>query len=100
MPPSPSLVPSDDVYIVLDDFGALGKSWRETDHDGADRQMLIRNLLEGQYEAPVCIVAFNIAEGWCRDATAEIADEVRRRYIEYDEAPDSLLRFLDMASPH
>ena len=97
---SPSLVPSDDVYIVLDDFGHLGRSWRETDEDGADRQMLIRNLLDGQYEAPVCIVAFNIAEGWCRDATVEIADEVRRRYVEYGDAPRSLLRFLEAANRH
>jgi hypothetical protein len=48
----------------------------------------------------VRIVAFNTAKGWSRDATVEIADEVRRRFIEYDEAPASLLRFLDAASRH
>lgn len=35
-----------------------------------------------------------------RDATVEIADEVRRRFVEYDEVPASLLRFLDAASRH
>ena len=30
----------------------------------------------GQYECPLRIVALNIAEGWARDFTAEIAQEV------------------------
>jgi hypothetical protein len=37
---------------------------------------------------------------WSRDATVDIADEVRRRFIEYDEVPASLLRFLDAANGH
>jgi hypothetical protein len=39
--------------------------------------MLVRNLLEGQYENPVRIVVFNTAEGWSRDVTVDIADELR-----------------------
>jgi hypothetical protein len=34
-----------------------------------------RNLLEGQYENPVRVVAFNAAEGWSRHVTVDIADE-------------------------
>jgi hypothetical protein len=61
--------------------------------------LLIRNLLEGQYENPVRIVAFNTAEGWSRDVTFDIADELRRRYVEiYDEVPESLLAFLEAAN--
>jgi hypothetical protein len=40
MPRSPSIVPDHtdrDVYLVLDDFGRLGKAWRETDEAGANR---------------------------------------------------------------
>jgi hypothetical protein len=44
-------------------------------------------LLEGQYENPVRIVAFNTAEG--------IADELRRRYVEYDEVPKEVLEFME-----
>jgi len=94
----PSLEPEGDTYIVLDDFGDLGRAWRETDEAGANRASLVRNLLDGQYEDPVRIVAFNTAEGWSRDATVEIADEVRRRFIEYDDAPASLLKFLEAAN--
>jgi hypothetical protein len=65
-----------------------------------DRETLVRDLLAGQYEDPVRIVVFNTAKGWSRDATVEIADEVRRRFIEYDEVPASLLRFLDAVIRH
>jgi hypothetical protein len=97
---SPSIVPEDDIYLVLDDLGDLGRSWRETDEAGANRSALVRNLLEGQYENPVRIVAFNTAEGWSRDVTFDIADELRRRYVEYDDVPASVLRFLETAIRH
>jgi len=37
---------------------------------------------------------------WSRDVTLDIADEVRRRYVEYDELPASVLKFLEMANRH
>jgi hypothetical protein len=101
MPRSPSLVPDDtnrDVYLVLDDFGRLGRAWRETDEAGANRATLVRNLLDEQYEDPIRIVAFNTAQGWSRDVTVDIADELRRRYVEYDEVPASVLKFLEAAN--
>jgi len=96
---SPSIVPHEadqDTYLVLDDFGGrLGCSWRETDACRASREALIRDLLDGQYRKPVRIVAFNTAEGWSRDVTTDVADELRRRYVEFGEVPDSVLDFID-----
>ena len=92
---SPSIVPDQDTYLLLDDFGQLGRSWRATDEEAADRDTLIRDLLAGEYNNPVRIIAFNTAEGWSRDVTVDIADEVRRRYVEYDEVPASVLAFLE-----
>jgi hypothetical protein len=95
---SPSIARHDghqDIYIVLDDFGSLGRAWRETDEAGANRAALIRNLLDGQYENPVRVVAFNTTEGWSRDVTVDIADEVRRRFVEYDEVPEAVLAFTE-----
>jgi hypothetical protein len=97
---SPSIAPSDgdqDVYIVLDDFGYLGRAWHETDKAGTGRATLIRSLLDGRYENPVRIVAFNTAEGWSRDVTVDIADELRRR-AEQDNFPESLLAFIEAAT--
>jgi hypothetical protein len=103
MPRSPSIVPDDpnrDVYLVLDDFGSLGRAWRETDEAGTNRVWMVRSLLEGHYENPVRIVAFNTAEGWSRDVTVDIADELRRRYVEFDEVPESVLKFLEATNRH
>jgi hypothetical protein len=100
---SPSIAPNGlerDVYLVLDDFGSLGRVWRETDEAGTNRTWMIRNLLEGQYANPVRIVAFNTAEGWSRDVTLDVADELRRSYPEFDEVPASVLRFLEMTNRH
>lgn len=88
MPRSPSIVPDaidSDVYLVLDDFGHRGRSWRETDEETADRAALVRALLEGQYNAPVRVVSFNIAEGWSRDVSEEIADEITQACPNADE---------------
>jgi hypothetical protein len=99
---SPPIVPQDanhDIYLVLDNFGdRLGRAWRETDEEGADRETLIRELMQDQYRSPVRIVAFNTAEGWSRDVTMDIADEVRRRFVEFDEVPESVQEFLEIAS--
>jgi hypothetical protein len=100
---SPSIAPQapeQDIYLVLDDFGRLGRAWRETDEAGTSRATLIRNLLDGLYENPVRVVVFNTAEGWCRDVTVDIADELRRRYVEYDEVPEGVLNFLETANRH
>jgi hypothetical protein len=95
---SPSITPhgaEQDTYIVLDDLGRIGRAWRGTDEDAADREALIHDLLTGGYCKPVRIVAFNTAEGWSRDVTVDIADELRRRVVEYDEIPESVLHFVE-----
>jgi bifunctional non-homologous end joining protein LigD len=56
----PSIVPSgpsQDVFLVLDQFGErLGRAWRETDENDTDYETLIRHLLEGQCNNPVRVV--------------------------------------------
>ena len=52
-------------------------------------------MLEGQYEELVRIVAFNTAQGWSRGVAVDIADELRRRYVEYDDVSESFLKFLE-----
>jgi len=94
---SPSIAPhgpGQDTYLVLDDFGRIGRAWRETDENATDRETLIRDLVEGEFSNPVRIVAFNIAEGWCRDVTVDIADELRRRVVEYGEISQSAIQFM------
>jgi hypothetical protein len=94
---SPSITPDrpdQDTYLVLDDFGGLGRAWRETDEEDADRETLIRDLFSGEYRHPVRIIAFNADEGWCRDVTVDIADELLRRYAERGEISEAALAFM------
>src|SRR3954470_10471295 len=85
----------EDTYLVLDDLGGQGRAWRETREGDANRGALLADLMSGLYYHPVRIVAFNTAEGWSRDVTVDIADELRRRFAEYDEVPWSVQEFLE-----
>jgi hypothetical protein len=68
-----------DVYVVLDDFGNLGRVYSEVEEEAADRETVIRHLMEGQFNNPVRIVAFNTTQGWARDVTLEILQEIQNR---------------------
>ena len=75
---SPSLVPSSDhdLHFVLCDFGRYGNSYIETDPSEADRDTIVRNMIEGQYARPLRVIALNPSEGWSRDVSEEIATAV------------------------
>jgi hypothetical protein len=98
---SPPIVPLEarqDIYLVLDDFGLLGRAWYEvTSEEDTSHERLIRRLMDGRYNHPLRIVAFNAAEGWCRDVTVDIAHELRRRFAEHDLVPASVQEFLEVA---
>ena len=70
-PTAPAL--SVTVYIVLNDFGPLGRAYVETDEAQADDATIVENILTGQYSHPLRVVAFNTAEGWSRDVTHGMA---------------------------
>ena len=77
---APSVVPNHDVvHLVLDDLGKLGRVWRETPEEWVDFGTLVEDILSCQYSNPIRIVAFNLNEGWIRDVTREVAEEVKRR---------------------
>ena len=79
-----SLVPNFDVtvHIVLDDYGKAGRAYRETDEEDTTVGSVVDDLLSGQFNNPVRVVAFNTSEGWSRDVSEDIAREVLRRVAE------------------
>lgn len=89
---TPSIVPNDrldkDFYLVLEEFKS-GAAFRETD-EGIDYTTLLDDLLSGQYDRVLRIVALNPAEGWSRDASEDVAHALERRvatgYYEISEA--------------
>ena len=96
----PSIVPGidRDVYLVLDDFGRGFCAWRETNVEDTDLEAVTNDLLEGQYSNPVCVIAFNVSEGWVRDVSEEIVRKLRQRSAdEHCELPDSLQQPVEQA---
>jgi hypothetical protein len=96
---TPSIVPKADdqnVYLVVDDFGRNGRSYREADVETADLETVIVDLLEGQYENPIRVVAFNTAEGWSQDVSEDIAQELRRRCdLQLPDIPSNIQDFVE-----
>lgn len=72
-----SLLPEQDLHFVLCDFGRSGQAYVETDPTQADASTIVRNLLDGQYNRPVRVMALNVEEGWVRDVSQVIAAKVR-----------------------
>jgi hypothetical protein len=64
------------VYLVVNDFGSLGRAFVETNIAEADRETVIRDFLSGQYSNALRVVAFNTTEGWSRDVSEDIAGEL------------------------
>jgi hypothetical protein len=68
-----------DVYLVIEDYGDLGQAFRETDIAEADFDTMVSNIISGEYRNPLRVVAFNTVEGWSRDVSEDIANEVLGR---------------------
>jgi hypothetical protein len=74
---TPSLAPdfSCDTYLVVDELETCSV-YREADEFEANRGDVIRQIVEGQFSKAVRVIAFNVAEGWARDATEDIANDI------------------------
>jgi hypothetical protein len=72
-----SLVLEQDLHFVLCDFGRSGQAYVETDPTEADASTIVRNLLSGQYDRPVRVLALNVEEGWVRDVSEIVAAKVQ-----------------------
>jgi hypothetical protein len=96
---TPSIVPKGDdqnIYLVVDDLGWLGRVYREADVEAADLETVILDLLEGQYKDPARVVAFSTFEGWSQDVSADIAQELRRRCdLQLRDVPSSIQDFVE-----
>lgn len=95
---TPSIVPVDEptVYLMADDFGRAGSAWREADLETADLETVIQDLLAGEYERPIRVVAFNTAERWSEDVSEDVAQEIQRRCdLQLTDVPSQLQEFVD-----
>jgi len=83
------------IYLVMDDLGAR-RVWREADAEHTDLETVIQELLEGQYKSPVGVFGFNPFEGWSRDVSEDVAQEMRRRCdLKARDVPSALQDFVE-----
>jgi hypothetical protein len=96
---TPSIVPNGEdqtVYLVVDRFGALGVAYRETDVVRTDLETTITDLMSGQFNDPVRVVAFNTRERWAQDVSNDIALEIHSRSdIDGHDVPETLRDFVE-----
>ncbi|NOJ50049.1 hypothetical protein [Bradyrhizobium archetypum] len=94
---SPGMVPygaDETVYLVVDSF-SNGTVYRETEIEKTDLETIIGDLLSGQYNSPVRIVAFNTLEHWSEDVSSDIAAEIQMRCdIDGVPVPEHLTDFV------
>ena len=83
------------IYLVVDCIGS-GSTCRETEVERPDLDVVTAELLAGQFNAPVRIVAFNTLEHWSRDISKEVAEEIRMLCdIEGIAVPEHLSDFVE-----
>lgn len=96
---TPSIVPNENdrtVYLVAEDFGKSGRAWTEADYEATDLEIVIQDLLTGQYRSPIRVIAFNTAERWSEDVSEDVAHELRRRCdLQMRDIPFFLQDFTD-----
>jgi hypothetical protein len=96
---TPGVVPygaDETVYLVVDSFGARGSVYRETEIERADLETVISDMITGQYNSPVRVVAFNTLEHWAKDVSADISEEIQTRCdIQGDDVPEHIRDFVE-----
>jgi hypothetical protein len=84
------------VYLVVDNFGRLGTAYRETDVERIELETVIADLMSGQFNDPVRVVAFNTLERWAQDVSSNIALEIQSRCdMNGQDVSETLRDFID-----
>ena len=99
---TPSIVPivpygaDQTVYLVVDHFGGLGTAYRETDVEQTDLETVINDLMFGQFNDPVRVIAFNTLEHWTQNVSRDVALEIQCPCdIDGHDVPETLRDFVD-----
>jgi hypothetical protein len=80
--------------LVIDRFRG-DTVYRETEVERTDLETIIADLMSGQVNDPVRIVAFNTLEHWSEDVSEYIAFEIQTRCdIEGTPVPEHILDFV------
>lgn len=67
------------VYLVVDSFGSRAAVYREAEFERADAETVVADMLSGQFNNPVGVIAYNTLEHWTEDVSASVAAEIQSR---------------------
>ena len=95
---SPKTAPHGDFethYLVMDSFGTMGTAYRETDIERAGLETVIADLMAGEFNEPVRVIAFNMLGHWADDVSQQIAEEIQKRCdLAGEPVPDCIRGFV------
>ena len=95
---APSIVPygaDQTVYLIIDRFDGLKNVYREAEVERTDVETVITDLMSGQFNDPIRVVAFNTLEHWLRNISKEIALEIQTRCdIDGEDIPELIRDFV------
>ena len=95
---SPNTVPygaDQTAYLVVDRFSG-GSVYRGTEIERSDLETIISDLMTGQFNDPVRVVAFNTLEHWVEDVSNDVAREIQARSdIAGEPVPEHVRDFVD-----
>jgi hypothetical protein len=88
-------------YLVVDRLGRLGGVDREIEVERADIETIIADLVAGQFNEPVRVIAYNTLEHWSQDISEDVALEIQSRCdIEGAAVPEYIQDFVtNFAAP-
>jgi hypothetical protein len=94
---TPRIVPygaDQTAYLVIDRFRG-DTVYCETEVERTDLETIIADLMSGQFNDPIRIVAFNTLEHWSEDVSEYIAFEIQTRCdIEGNPVPEHIRDFV------
>jgi hypothetical protein len=83
------------VYLVVDCLGRQGNVYCETEIERTDIETIVADLIAGQFNDPVRVIAFNTLEHWSTDISRDIAAEIQTRCdIEGTAVPEHIQDFV------
>ena len=95
---SSTLIPygaDETVYLVVDRYLAGRDIYREAEVERTDLETIIADLMSGQFNEPVRVVAFNTLEHWVKDVSADVSAEIQARCdIDGEPIPDYVRDFV------
>jgi hypothetical protein len=85
------------IYVVMDSIGHRGTLDQQREVERTDLETVLTDLMSGQFNDPIRVVAFNTLEHWSKDVSLDVAREIECRCdIDGSDVPQYLAGFMEL----